>query len=111
MIIQEQRQGAVMVVKPQGPVVMRDAEALRQRLLQAVGENLGRVVLDLSAVPFVDSKGLEAMAEVSEQLGRSGQSLRLCAVNKTVREVLEVTDLAQLFDHFDDVTAAVRSFL
>jgi len=37
--------------------------------------------------------------------------LRLCAANKTVREVLDLTDLAGLFDHFEDATTAVRSFL
>ena len=44
-------------------------------------------------------------------MGRSGQALRLCAPNKTVREVLELTDLASLFDHFEDTNTAVRSFL
>ena len=49
--------------------------------------------------------------EVTEELGQSGQVLRLCAANKTVREVLDLTDLAGLFDHFEDATTAVRSFL
>ena len=52
-------------------------------------------MVDLSAVPFVDSKGLEALVEVTEEMGKSGQVLRLCAANKTVREVLELTDLAE----------------
>jgi anti-anti-sigma factor len=72
---------------------------------------MGRFVVDMSAVPYVDSGGLEALADVSEELGRGGQTLRLCAANKTVREVLELTDLASLFDHFDDANTAVRSFL
>jgi anti-anti-sigma regulatory factor len=41
----------------------------------------------------------------------AGQSLKLCSVNKTIREVLELTDLAAQFDQFDDATSAVRSFL
>ena len=28
-----------------------------------------------------------------------------------VREVLELTDLASMFEHFDDVNSGVRSFL
>jgi anti-anti-sigma regulatory factor len=44
-------------------------------------------------------------------MAQGAQALRLCGANKTVREVLTLTDLAQLFDHFDDVTTAVRSFL
>jgi len=65
----------------------------------------------MSAVPFVDSIGLEALVGLSEEMGRSGQTLRLCAANKTVREVLELTDLTSHFDHFEDANTAVRSFL
>jgi len=37
--------------------------------------------------------------------------LKLCASNKTLREVLNLTGLSPLFEHFDDVNTAVRSFL
>jgi anti-anti-sigma factor len=111
MKIVEQRQGAVVVLKPEGVLVEQEAAAFKQRLIQALGSSLGRFVVDLSAVPFVDSAGLEALVEVTEEMGKSGQSLRLCAANKTVREVLELTDLANLFEHFEDANTAVRSFL
>jgi len=111
MKITEQRQGAVIVLKPEGALVEQEAAAFKHRLLQTLGASLGRFVVDLSAVPFVDSQGLEALVEMSEELGKSGQSLRLCAANKTIREVLELTDLASLFDHFEDTNTAVRSFL
>lgn len=111
MKIHEQIQGAVTVLKPEGPLVEADAGLLKQRLLQALASSLGRFVVDLSAIPFVDSKGLEALLEVTEEMGRSGQALRMCGANKTVREVLELTDLASHFDHFEDANTAVRSFL
>jgi len=111
MRIQEQQLGAVTVLKPEGPVVEAEAAALKARLLAALSTNLGRFVVDMSAVPFVDSLGLEALADVSEELARVGQVLRVCGVSRTVREVFDLTDLSSLFDHFDDATAAVRSFL
>ncbi len=51
------------------------------------------------------------LVEVTEEMGRSGQALRMCGANKTVREVLELTDLASHFEHFQDANTAVRSFL
>jgi anti-anti-sigma factor len=111
MRIHEQRSGAVTVLKPEGPILEADAAALRQKLVETLGASLGRFVLDMSAVPYVDSKGLEALVEVTEEMSRSGQALRLCAPNKTVREVLELTDLSSLFDFFEDTNTAVRSFL
>jgi anti-sigma B factor antagonist len=111
MRIHEQRQGAVIVLKPEGALVEQVCGAFKQKLTQAMQSSLGRFVVDMSAVPFVDSLGLEALVEITEELGKSGQSLRLCAANKTVREVLDLTELTNLFEHFEDTNTAVRSFL
>ena|SRR5687768_8472380 len=111
MKIHEQRQGAVTVLKPEGPLVEADVTGFKQRLIQELGASLGRFVVDMSMIPYVDSKGLEALVEVTEEMGKSGQALRMCSANKTVREVLELTHLASLFEHFEDSNTAVRSFL
>jgi anti-anti-sigma factor len=111
MKLTEQKQGAVTVMKPAGPLTHAESVALKERVTREVGATLGRVVVDMSEVPFVDSAALEAMLDITEHMGQSGQTLKLCSPNKTVREVLAVTDLAGSFDIFEDVTTAVRSFL
>jgi anti-anti-sigma factor len=111
MDIQETRQGAVTVLKPMGPLVQTDADQFRMRVSEVMGRSLGRFVVDASGVPYVDSRGLEALVDASEELGRAGQALRLCGTSDTVREVLDITDLGSLFEHFEDVNTGVRSFL
>src|SRR5262245_65317290 len=111
MKILEQKQGAVTVLKPSGPLVQSDAADFKTVATRVMGTSLGRFVVDLTAIGYVDSGGLETLVEVTEELGRSGQSLKLCGANKTVREVLNLTGVAALFEHFDDVNAAIRSFL
>ena len=111
MEIQEKQHGAVTALKPRGPVIESDADVLKTRLLQVRTKSLGRLVLDVSAIPFVDGRALEALLDVTEELAKSGQALKLCGANELLREVLEVTDLAGLFEHFEDVNSAVRSFL
>ncbi len=111
MNIGMQKQGAVTIVRPDGALLEVDAEQVKTALLQTASANLGRVVLDMEAIPFVDSRGLEVLVEVSEELSEGGQVLKLCAANKTVREVLEITELAALFEHFEDASSAARSFL
>jgi len=109
--IQEQKHGAVTVVKPAGPLVEEDIASFKNRLFELAQETLGRIVLDASAITFVDSKALEAMVDVAAEMGSSGQSLKLCSVSTTLREVLELTDLSGQFEHFEDANSAVRSFL
>ena len=76
-----------------------------------VRENLGRVVIDAAVLPYVDSKGLESLADIAEDLALSGKGLKLCAANDTIRQTLELTGLSAQFEHFEDANSAVRSFL
>ena len=111
MKITEQRQGAVTVMKPEGPLIDKDAADFKSRAGTVIRDSMGRLVLDMSGVPFVDSKGLEVMVELAEEMAGQGQSLKLSDMGKTVREVLEITELVSHFDHFEDVNSAIRSFL
>jgi len=111
VVIETRQSGAVTVIKPTGPIAQADAKQLKKELLKAQQEHLGRIVLDVSAVPFLDSTGLEALVDVAGEMSRSGQWLKLCSVNQTVRQILELTGLASQFEHFEDANSAVRSFL
>jgi len=108
---QEHRHGAVTVLKPVGPLVQADAEQFRGSMGDMVGRSMGRLVVDASQVPYLDSQGLEALLAASELLEAGGRALRLCAVTDTVREVLDLTGLADRFEIFEDANQAVRSFL
>ncbi len=111
MQIHEQKHGAVTVLRPVGPLVQADADAFKAKALEVRRASLGRFVIDASAVPYVDSRGLEALAEMHDELSRSGQSLKVCGVQPTVREVLELTEVGALVEPYEDAGAAVRSFL
>ena len=109
--ITEQKLGAITVLAPQGPLVQEDADRFKERAINIYARSLGRCVVDASKLAFVDSKGLEALMDINDYVAQSGQALKLCAVNKTVREVFTLTELASTFEQYEDVTTAVRSFL
>jgi stage II sporulation protein AA (anti-sigma F factor antagonist) len=111
MEISEARQGAVTVVKPAGAVTGDDADWLKSSLVEAARANLGRVVIDASEVPFLDSRGIETLLDVSEELSQGGRALKLSAATATVKEVLELTGVCDEMEFFEDVHSAVRSFL
>lgn len=111
MEIENQRVGAVTILKPRGALTRADADRFKTSFLEAVSLSLARVVLDASAMTFVDSKGLEVLAELSEELAHNGRSLKLCNANATLIEIFSVTDLTSLFEHYADVNSATRSFL
>lgn len=103
--------GAVAVLSPRGPLAQDDAERFAPVLQGIIRETYGRVVLDLSGVPLVDSRGLEVLLDATDELASSGRTLRLCGGNELIREVLELTELASQFEYYADAHAAARSFL
>ena len=111
MEIQEQRQGAVAVLKPVGPLAGADAEHFRSRALQQASAALGRLVIDASGVPYMDSRGIESLMDVTDVLSEGGRALKLCAATETIREVIDLVGLTECFEFYADVNSGVRSFL
>ena len=111
MDIATQQRGAVLVIRPTGPLIGSEVETFTGKVQGLIRENLGRIVIDASALPYVDSAGLESLADIAEELAHSGKGLKLCAANETLRHVLELTGLSPQFEHFEDTNSAVRSFL
>ena len=112
MHIEINRHGAVTVIQPNGPIITEgDAAQLRSESFEVLGKTLGRFILDVSEMPFVDSFGLEALVDITEELSQGGQSLKLCGMSDTLREIMGITDISKKFEPFEDVQSAVRSFL
>jgi len=111
MRIDEQVRGAVTFLRPDGAIAQQDSVAFRRSLMDVAKRSMGRCVVDASAVPFMDSMALEALLDTTEQLASAGRVLKLCGLNETVRECLELTGLAGYFDIYDDGVSAARSFL
>jgi anti-anti-sigma factor len=109
--IQEQSHGAVTVLKPVGALTAAEAEQFKKRALEVLSVTLGRFIVDASAIPFVDSLGIEVLVDVTERLADGGRSLKVCAASPTLREVLELTGWGGAFDFFDEVQSGVRIFL
>lgn len=57
-----------------------------------------KVVLDLSAVQFVDSSGLGAILSCFRQISGTGGSLVLCQLTRPVRTLFELVRMHRVFD-------------
>ena len=112
MRIETNRHGAVSVVRPDGPVISNDdAALLKNEAFSVLGETLGRFIIDTTEMTFVDSSGLEALVDITDEVAAGGQQLKLCGVSETLREILMLTGLTSKFQQYEDVQSAVRSFL
>ena len=107
----EQKQGAVVVFRPGGALTGDDAEVFVGRFRTAMNGAMGKCVLDAAEISYVDSAGLEALLDLSDEMADLGRGLKISQVNETLRETFELTKIASSFEYYDDINAAVRSFL
>jgi anti-sigma B factor antagonist len=77
-----------------GEIDRASAPALHTTLQRAIASTDGPVVVDLGAVSFIDSSGVNALVVAREA---AGSRLRLGATHHAVRRVLEITALLELF--------------
>ncbi|MBC8373349.1 MAG: STAS domain-containing protein [Phycisphaerae bacterium] len=101
-IDQEHYEDMTMLI-PNDSLVGDDAVQFGEVLAGVMAENPEDLVIDVSKVTQIDSKGLEVLVDATEQLIRSGRALKLAGADETLREILELTELASLFEYSDSV--------
>ncbi|MCK7477199.1 MAG: STAS domain-containing protein [Candidatus Moduliflexus flocculans] len=93
-----------------GRLVMADVSQVRQRLLTTVEQGKRKLVLDLSEVAFMDSSGLSVLVSVFKAARLKNGEVVLLHPNPTVRSLIELTRLQQIFAIFDDENGGVGPF-
>ena len=112
MRLESQIRDGVCVLRLQGRFVTgSDAELVSaQNSLEEMG--ISKAIVDLRAVPYIDSTGLAFIVELHKSLVSRGGQLMLADANQRVREVLEITRIGEvipLFQDVEDAEAALRA--
>lgn len=84
-----------------GKILLRDAET-------AFRAGVDAVVIDLSTVGYMDSVGVAALAAIKRRAPSTARVV-LAAMTPYVQTVARVTHLAQVFDVYATVDAAMRA--
>lgn len=97
------------VVEVRGDLDMATAPQLHEGLQRLVDAGDRQVVVDLSAVGFMDSSALGALVVVFKSLRDVGGRLCLAAVQPAVLTVLKITSVDRVIDLYDSAQAAEGS--
>lgn len=108
-IITEQRDSC-MLCKIEGEINLSTSPELRKAFDNFIRNNVKKIVIDFSGVPYVDSSGLATLIELLQRLKKISGRLRICCVSEKVKNVFEITKLHKLFELFDDQSRALENF-
>lgn len=92
-----------VVLAPNGRLDAASAPAFRECVRQLVASGARDLVVDLGAVPAVDSGGLAALIGGLREARHAGGSLRLARPNQQVLTLLELTSLNHVFRPYASV--------
>ena len=94
------------VINVRGEIHVQTAPRFSQRLSQAIDSGNTAIVLDLSAVEFIDSTGLSVLLNGLRQVVQAHGRMALVCANPTVLRLFQITSLDATFDIFPQRPAA-----
>lgn len=86
-----------------GEIDLYTAPRLQSEFTRLLQEGPGRVVIDMSAVDFCDSTGMNVLLSALKRLKERGGTLEVAAPRPAVRKILQVTGLDSVFTVYDEV--------
>jgi anti-sigma B factor antagonist len=107
----EKESNGVTVVALLGRVTLgEESNKLRTKLKELLGAGKTRLVLDLAEVKYIDSAGLGTLVAGFTTARNQGANLKLANLTKKFDEQLHITKLVTVFDVYNSVEDAVKSF-
>ena len=111
MTVTERSIGDVTILDIDGRISIQDGAAqFGASMRHALHQGRTNVLLNLGAVPYIDSSALGELVRAYATASQMGGRLKLLNVAGRVRDLLAVAKLLTSFDVFDDEAAAVASF-
>jgi anti-sigma B factor antagonist len=112
MQIEQRIVGNVAIVKLTGDITLnRGGDVLlKDKVLSLIQQGYKNLLIDLSAVSYVDSAGLGELVQAYATTRSRGGSLKLLNITKRLRDLLVVTKLLTVFDTYDNEPDAMASF-
>jgi anti-anti-sigma factor len=93
--ISTSHEGSTTTVAADGEIDLSTIGELRAAVTNAA-EDCDRLILDLTAVEFIDSTGLGGLLELRSTLRASAVTMEIVAGDGPVRQAVEITGLAEL---------------
>jgi len=91
-----------------GDIDLATSPELRKALLHELrDQKMPRVVLNLGAVRYIDSSGVASLVEGLKASRDVGSRFILFGLNKTIREVLQLSKLLRIFEIYESEEQSV----
>ena len=105
----EAQTGGAVVLHCQGRIIFGPEARALTEIVAEVLPTSRRMVIDLAEVDSVDSAGLGELVLLHMWAEAAGYALKFASPRKSVRQLLELTNLISVFDAYGRVADAVAA--
>ena len=105
------RNGDVIIIDVEGKILLGEGDVeIKKAVDDLLKKSAKNILLNLAKVPYIDSAGLGEIIRCFTALRRNGGSLKLLSPNERIIDLLNITNLLNVFDSYEDEAAALKSF-
>ena len=109
--INERQAGDVTVLDMSGKITIGEGSvSLRSAIRRLLEEGKKRILLNLSAVSYIDSSGIGELVSSYTAINKEGGQLKLLNLTQKIKDLLTITKLLTVFDVYDSEADALNSF-
>jgi anti-sigma B factor antagonist len=109
--IVEQNIEGVSVLGLAGQIIAGDeSRRMRDKSRELLNRGRTDLVMDFGRVTYIDSTGLGTILAIYTTARNLGANIKLANLSKKFRDQLRVTGLEKVFEIFDQVEGAVKSY-
>lgn len=90
-----------------GELDLNRVPVVREQLAALISGKAPRILLDLTGLTYIDSSGLALFIESLQRMQSYGGKLALFGLSDTVRHILEIARLDQIFEIHPDAQSAL----
>lgn len=109
--IEEVQVNGVSVVDFVGRITLgNESNQFAVKIKELLGSGASQIVLNLEGVSHIDSTGIGVLIAAYTSALNQGATVKLANLTKRFHELLHITKLVTIFDTYDTVDDAVKSF-
>jgi len=104
----EEPRPRVFVVAPEGDVDMSSSPEVRKAMAPLFRQGTAQVIVDLSAVPYMDSSGIATLIEGLQLSHKESIRFILAGMSPSVEAAFELAHLKDVFEVLPDAQRALE---
>ncbi len=106
----DEKYGAVIVQLKGNVMGGPESQEFHDLLHKLLDEGKKNIIVDLADVKFMNSSGLGILISGYTTIKNGGGLLKLANATEKINSLLVITKLITIFEHYDSVEEAVKSF-